>query len=88
MSDGIRRSGTADSEEVTDMRKGEIRLLIIGLVSFFLTIICSVVAVCLMIGAVAKEAGEKDLGGKISQGFESISEKVFTDEDIDVDVEV
>ncbi|MCR5529667.1 MAG: hypothetical protein K6F49_10660 [Saccharofermentans sp.] len=70
------------------MRKGEIRLLILGLVSFFLTIICTVVAVCLMIGAVAKEAEEKDLGGKITQGIESMSEKVFTDDDIEVDIDV
>lgn len=68
------------------MKKDEIRLLILGLVSFFLTVICTVAAVCLMIGAVAKEAGEKDLGGKITQGFQTISEKV-TDDDFDVEVD-
>lgn len=70
------------------MKKGEIRILILGLVSFFLTIICSVVAVCLMIGAVAKEADEKDLGGKITQGIQTISEKVIDENDIDVDVDI
>ena len=70
------------------MKKGEIRILILGLVSFFLTIICSVVAVCLMIGAVAKEADEKDLGGKISHGIQTISEKVIDENDFDVDVDI
>jgi len=70
------------------MKKGEIRILILGLVSFFLTIICSVVAVCLMIGAVAKEADEKDLGGKITRGIQTISEKVIDENDIDVDVDI
>lgn len=70
------------------MKKGEIRILILGLVSFFLTIICSVVAVCLMIGAVAKEADEKDLGGKITRGIQTISEKVIGENDFDVDVDI
>ena len=70
------------------MKKGEIRILILGLVSFFLTIICAVVAVCLMIGAVAKEADEKDLGSKISQGIQTMSEKVIDKNDIDVDVDI
>ena len=70
------------------MKKGEIRILILGLVSFFLTIICSVVAVCLMIGAIAKEADEKDLGGKITRGIQTISEKVIDENDIDVDVDI
>jgi hypothetical protein len=70
------------------MKKGEIRLLILGLVSFFLTVICTVVAVCLMVGAVAKEAGEKDLGGKISQGIQSISEKVMDEDALDTEYDI
>lgn len=69
------------------MKKGEIRLLILGLVSFFLTVICSVAAVCLMVGAVAKEADENDLGGKITRGIQTMSEKII-DEDIDIETDI
>ena len=69
------------------MKKGEIRLLILGLVSFFLTVICTIVAVCLMVGAVAKEAGDKDIGGKISQGIQSMSEKVWDEDALDTEID-
>lgn len=67
------------------MKKGDIRLAIIGLVSFFLCVISLVATIGFAIGAVAKEAGDMGLGEKIDQGIQTMSEMVMGEDGNEAD---